>query len=127
VDIAFPGTVSASGGIAGAGRWGVLSDNQVSSFKGAFVIDGVKGEVRNLSQFRVNGSGSVFTHAWAATHAFSSETGAITFDSDQFIAPTEPGVVPAIGIFRSNGSWLLAVEALNAEGGSVGLADVPFP
>jgi hypothetical protein len=123
LDISYPSSVSAA---AGLGRWGVLSDNQLDSFKGTFVIDAMTDTVRTVSQLRENGSGSVFTHAWAATHAFSSETGGVLFDTDQFLAPTEPGLVPMVAIGRSTGSWLFTTEA-GAGGGALCLADVPFP
>jgi hypothetical protein len=129
LDIPGSSVVSFAAGFEGVelpGRWGVISDTAVTSFKGTYVIDGVKDEVRNLSQLRVTG-GPTTAHSWSATHAFSSEVGYLTFAADEFWAPAEPGITPGPGIPRPTGMWLLSVEPTAAMRASAVVADVPYP
>ncbi len=130
LDLPYPGQagVTASGaseGVGKPGRWGAISENNLAGFKGTFVLDAAKDEVRNLSQLRVNGS-FLGVRAWMAAHAFSGESGFMTYTNDQLFVIPEPTLQTAgLSLPRPSGTWLLAVEAVTPP--RVVFAEVPFP
>jgi len=134
LDITYPGTgVSVSGGYEGLGlpgRWGAISDNTLSSFKGTFVLDAPKDEVRLLTQYRVNaaiaGPPLTLPRTWLGSHAFSSESGVLLFSTDQFISLQEPGIAVQFSLQRPVGSWSVVLD--NSAGTNrLALGDLPYP
>ena len=129
LDIPAMDPVIAVGGTEGTGpgRWGAISDNNPTNFKGTFVLDASKPAVHTLTELAV-AVGGLRGRSYVAGHVGSGETLNVTFATDQPWTLNEPGVGMLSFAARVGGDSLnLGVSGLNGPVSQIVIADVPFP